>query len=175
MNDYFNIGKIVGSHGLLGEVVLEHALGDKSDLKGLQTLFVEDRKDSLLPYFVEAGKIKNETETYLKLEGVNTKETARRLNQKNVWLLKADFEKYAGKTAAISMLGYKMINEGEHIGDVLEVIEQPMQVLCKILYKGSEALIPIHQESLKKVDQKKKEVHVVLPDGLLELYTEINK
>jgi 16S rRNA processing protein RimM len=171
MNDYFNIGKIVGSHGLAGEVVLEHALGKKSDLKGLQTLFVEDRKDSLLPYFVEAGKVKNETETYLKLEGVNTKETARRLNQKNVWLLKADFEKFVAKASAISMLDYKMINDGEHIGDVIEVIEQPMQVLCKIIYKGNEALIPIHQDTLKKIDQKKKEVHVSLPDGLLELYS----
>jgi 16S rRNA processing protein RimM len=171
MNDYFNIGKIVGSHGLAGEVVLEHALGKKTDLKGLQTLFVEDRKDSLLPYFVESGKVKNDTETYLKLEGVNTKETARRLNQKNVWLLKADFEKFAAKASAISMLGYQIINDGEPIGDVIEVIEQPMQVLCKIMYRNKEALIPIHQDTLKKIDQRKKEVHVSLPEGLLELYS----
>lgn len=170
MNEYFNIGKIVGSHGLAGEVVLEHALGKKSDLKGLQTIFIEERKDSLIPYFIETGKVKNETETYLKLEGINTKESARRINQRSVWLLQADFEKHVGKASAISMLTYKMINEGEHIGDVIEVIEQPMQVLCKIIYKGNEALIPIHQDTLVKIDQKKKEVHVSLPEGLLELY-----
>ncbi|WP_207496410.1 ribosome maturation factor RimM [Aridibaculum aurantiacum] len=170
MNDYFNIGKIAGSHGLTGEVVLEHALGKRSDLKGLQTIFIEERKDSFIPYFIETGKVKNETETYLKLEGINTKESARRINQRNVWLLKADFDKVVGKASAISMLGYKMINDGEHIGDVTEVIEQPMQVLCKIIYKGNEALIPIHQDTLRKIDQKKKEVHVSLPEGLLELY-----
>ena len=65
-----------------------------------------------------------------------------------------------------------MINEGKEIGDVIEVIEQPMQVLCKIMYKGHEALIPLHQESLQKIDQKKKQVFVNLPDGLLELYAE---
>ena len=170
MNDYFSIGKIAGSHGLLGEVVLEHALGKRSDLKGLQTLFIEERKDSFIPYFIETGKVKSETETYLKLEGINSKESARRLNQRNVWLLKADFEKHAAKASAISMLGYKMINNGEYIGDVIQVIEQPMQVLCMIMYKDNEALIPIHQDTLKKIDQKKKEVHVLLPDGLLELY-----
>ena len=170
MNDYFSIGKIAGSHGLLGEVVLEHALGKRSDLKGLQTLFIEERKDTFIPYFIETGKVKSETETYLKLEGINSKESARRLNQRNVWLLKADFEKYAAKASAISMLGYKMINNGEYIGDVIQVIEQPMQVLCMIMYKDNEALIPIHQDTLKKIDQKKKEVHVSLPDGLLELY-----
>jgi 16S rRNA processing protein RimM len=171
MNDYFNIGKIAGSHGLTGEVVLEHALGKKSELKGLQTIFIEERKDSLIPYFIETAKPKSDTETFIKLEGINTKESARRLNQRSVYLLQADFEKYAAKASAISMLGYQMINEGKSLGAVIEVIEQPMQILCKIIYNGNEALIPIHQETLVKIDQKKKEVHVTLPDGLLELYS----
>lgn len=170
MKDYFSIGKIVASHGLLGEVILHHALGKKTDLKELSTLFIEDKKDSFLPYFVESTSCKNETEVYIKLEGINSKESARRLNQKEVWLLKADFDKYAGKSSPISLLGFMMLNEGVKIGEVTEVIEQPMQVLCKIIYKGNEALIPLHEASLKKIDQKKKEVHVELPDGLLELY-----
>lgn len=171
MNEYFHIGKIAGSHGLTGEVVLEHALGKRSDLKGLTTLFIEEHKDSFIPYFIESGKGKNETETFLKLEGINTKESARRLNQRRVWLLKADFENYAAKASAISMLGFTIVDDGKAIGDVIEVIEQPMQILCKIMYKGNEALIPIHQDTLKKIDQKKKEVHVSLPDGLLDLYS----
>lgn len=170
MKDYFSIGKIVASHGLTGEVVLEHALGKKTDLKGLETIFIEDRKESFLPYFVESTKLKNEAEVYVKLEGFNTKESARRLNQKEVWLLKADFEKYAAKSAPISLLGYSMVNDGEEIGEIIEVIEQPMQVLLKIIYKGNEALIPLHKESLEKIDMKKKQVHVTLPNGLLEIY-----
>ena len=170
MKDYFSIGKIVASHGLTGEVVLEHALGKKTDLKGLETIFVEERKGSFLPYFVENTKAKNDVEIYIKLEGFNTKESARRLNQKEVWLLKPDFDKYAAKSSPISMLGYMMINEGKEIGEIFEVIEQPMQVLCKIMYLGKEALIPIHQESLDKIDKKKKQVHVTLPDGLLDIY-----
>ena len=86
MKDYFHIGKIVASHGLNGEVVLQHALGKKTDLKGLQTIFIEERKSSFLPYFVESTTAKNKEEVYIKLEGFNTKESARRLNQKEVWL-----------------------------------------------------------------------------------------
>jgi 16S rRNA processing protein RimM len=173
MKDYFSIGKIVGSHGLLGQVVLQHALGKKTDLKGLQTIFVEERKGSFLPYFVESASAKNDKEVFLKLEGFNTKESARRLNQKEVWLLKADFDKYAAKSSPISLLGFMMINEGKEIGEVIEVIEQPMQVLCKIMYKGNEALIPLHQESLKKIDQKNKQVVVELPEGLLDIYEDL--
>ena len=170
MKDYFSIGKIAATHGLSGEVVLQHALGKKTDLKGLQTIFIEEKKDSFLPYFVESTSIKNAGEVYIKLEGFNSKESARRLSQKEVWLLKPDFDKYAAKSSPISLLGYIMINAGEEIGEVIEVIEQPLQVLCKIIYHGNEALIPIHQESLEKIDKKKKQVYVNLPDGLLELY-----
>lgn len=171
MKDYFSIGKIAATHGLSGEVVLQHALGKKTDLKGLQTIFIEEKKDSFLPYFIESTSIKNAGEVYIKLEGFNTKESARRLSQKEVWLLKADFDKYAAKSSPISLLGYIMINAGEEIGEIVEVIEQPLQVLCKIICHGKEALIPLHEESLEKIDKKKKQVYVNLPDGLLEIYT----
>src|SRR5215217_974415 len=101
MKDYFSIGKIVASHGLTGEVVLEHALGKKTDLKGLETIFIEERKGAFLPYFVQGTKIKNAEEVYVKLEGFNTKESSRRLMQREVWLLKEDFDKHAGKSSPI--------------------------------------------------------------------------
>ena len=170
MKDYFSIGKIVATHGLGGEVVLQHALGKKTDLKGLETIFIEETRDSFLPYFVENTSLKNQQEVYVKLEGFNTKESAKRLSQKEIWLLKSDFDKFAGKSSPISLLGYTMINEGEEIGEVIEVIEQPLQVLCKIMYRGNEALIPIHKESLGKIDKKKKQVFVNLPEGLLDIY-----
>ena len=163
MSNYFSIGKIAATHGLTGEVVIKHALGKKTDLKGLQTIFIEEKKEVFLPYFLESAVAKNDAEVFVKLEGFNTKESAKRLTQKEVWLQKADFDKYAAKSSPISLLGFMMINEGKTIGEVIEVIEQPMQVFCKIIYKGNEALIPIHQESLMKIDQIKKQVFCKTP------------
>jgi len=59
---------------------------------------------------------------------------------------------------------------GVDLGEILEVIEQPHQVLCKIDLAGKEALIPMHAATLRRVDQEKREVHVELPDGLLDVY-----
>ena len=171
IKDYYHIGRIAATYGLTGEVVLEHALGKKTDLKGLETLFIEEGQGTFLPYFVEASKLKNETEVYVKLEGFNTKEGAKRLARREVWLLKADFEKFVGKSSPIGLLGYMMLHGKDEIGEIIEVIEQPMQVFCKIMIKGNEALIPIHQESLQKIDHKKKQVIVDLPDGLLDIYS----
>jgi 16S rRNA processing protein RimM len=170
MTEYFKIGKLVATFGVDGKLVLKHSLGKKTSLKGLETIFLEEKKDSFLPYFIESAVIKSNTEIYLKLDGANTKEAAHKLTQKEVWLAEVDFKKYAAKSAPISLLGFRIINGGENLGEVLEVIEQPLQVLCKILLDGKEALIPIHEETLLKVDKKKREVHVELPDGLLELY-----
>jgi 16S rRNA processing protein RimM len=90
--------------------------------------------------------------------------------QKQVWLLEEDFQKYAAKSSAISLLGYHIINEDTDLGEILEVIEQPHQLLCRILLDGKEALIPVHQETLQKIDKKNKQVFVELPEGLLDIF-----
>jgi 16S rRNA processing protein RimM len=170
MNEYINIGRIVASFGLKGEVILKHALGKKTPLKGVETLFIEERKGAYLPYFMESARAKDHEETYVKLEGVNTKESANRLASRNVWLMEDDFRKLAGKSAPISLLGYQLITEDEKLGPIEEVIEQPHQVLLRISLDGNEALIPLHEETLDGIDHDRKEVHVTLPDGLLDIY-----
>ncbi len=170
MTEYFKIGKLAASTGLKGELIIQHNLGKKTAFKGLEAIFIEDKKDSFLPYFIQTAKIKNDNETIVKLEGVDIVEAARKLTPKEVWLAEEDFKKYAAKSSPIALLGFTMVNDGEPLGIITEVIEQPHQVLCTILYKGKEALIPLHEESLENVDQKNRKVFVTLPEGLLEIY-----
>ena len=170
MTEYFKIGKLVAVHGLTGELLLKHELGKKTSLKGLQAIFIEEKKNSFLPWFIESTKIKSENEIYLKLEGVNTREAAIKLTQKQIWVQEVDFKKFAAKSAPASLLGYTIINDKEPLGEILELIEQPHQLLCRLEIKGKEVLIPLHEATLKKVNHTKKEVQVELPDGLLEIY-----
>src|SRR5215212_7511298 len=109
MPEYFNIGKLVAIHGLQGELLLKHGLGKKTSLKGLKAIFVEEKKNSFLPWFIQSTKIKTAEEIYIKLEGINSREAAARLSQKQVWLPEDDFKKMAAKTAPSSLLGYTII------------------------------------------------------------------
>jgi 16S rRNA processing protein RimM len=170
MSRYFKIGKLAASFGLKGELVLKHSLGKKTTLKGLETIFLEEGKDNFMPWFITTTTLKNDAEVFVKLEGIDSKETARKLTPKEVWIAEADFKKFASKEAPISMLGFHLINGKEDLGEIIEVIEQPHQVLCAILLEGKEALIPIHGDSLDKMDQKNRKVYVTLPDGLLDIY-----
>ncbi|HNL83092.1 MAG TPA: 16S rRNA processing protein RimM, partial [Chitinophagaceae bacterium] len=66
---------------------------------------------------------------------------------------------------------YNVVENKNILGSVLEVIEQPHQVLLGILYKEKDAYIPLHQETLIKINHDKKEIIVTLPDGLLDIYS----
>ncbi|MBC7937122.1 MAG: 16S rRNA processing protein RimM [Rhizobacter sp.] len=170
MSQYFKIGKFAASHGLDGTLVLVHSLGKKSTLKELETVFLQENKDSFMPYFIETTSVKNDTEVYIKLEGIDNKEIARKLTPKEVWITAPDFEKFAAKSAPISMLGYDLIDGNNNLGEIIEVLEQSHQILCTINYNGNEALIPVHENNLIKMDQKNKKVYVEVPEGLLEIY-----
>jgi len=170
MTEYFKIGKLVATFGLKGELVLKHNLGKKTSLKGLAAVFIEERKESFIPWFVESTKIKTDEEIYLKLEGLNSREQAFKLTQKEVWLPEADFKKFSSRSSPINLLGFEIIEEEKPLGKILEVIEQPHQLLCRIEINGKEVLIPLHEETIIKLDKRKQQVIVELPPGLLEIY-----
>lgn len=167
---YISIGKFAGTHGLKGELVLKHGLGEKTALKGLTTFFIKDKSGSYLPWFVEGTRIKNESEVYIKAEELNSVEDARHWVQKEVWLTEADFDKYAGKASAIGLLGYTIIDNEKELGVIEEVIEQRHQILCRLKIQARDVFIPLHEETLEKIDRKAKTVWVTLPDGLLNVY-----
>ncbi len=170
LSEYIHIGKFAATHGLKGELILKHALGKNSDFTNAEALFIEEFKDAYLPYFHQKSIVKNISETIVKLEGVDSKEEAAKLLQKKVWLKKNDFEKLVSKSAPVNLSGFTIINDGKKLGEVEAVIEQPLQILLQLTINAKEVLIPLHNETLKKIDRKKKEVHVTLPEGLLEIY-----
>ena len=82
---YFKAGKLVAVHGLKGELIFKHELGKKTSLKDLKAIFIEDRKNSFLPWFIESAKVRSVDEILLKLETIDSREAAVKLSQKEVW------------------------------------------------------------------------------------------
>jgi 16S rRNA processing protein RimM len=170
MTEYFKIGKLVSAFGLKGELILKHNLGKKTALKGLQAIFLEERKASFIPYFIETARIKSEEDIYIKLQDVDTREVAVKLAQKEVWLPEIDFKKFSSKSSPINLLGFDIVEDKKVLGKILEIIEQPHQLLCRIEINEKEVLIPLHEDTIRKIDKKSKQVIVELPEGLLEVY-----
>ena len=172
MEDLIHIGKIVAPHGITGQVIIEHALGKSISFKGVEVLFVEQTKNSFIPYFIQSASAKTDTLTHVHFEGMKTREATSIVVSKKVWVPQEEFQKLVEKNAPLALLGFMVQEAGKPLGVIKEVIEQPHQLLVTIDYNGQEAYIPLHEETLKAVNHAKKLVTVELPEGLLDLYSE---
>lgn len=170
MNDYIHIGKMAAPHGVDGTLIIEHALSKRVNFKDVEVLFVEKAKDSFIPYFITKAVGKTDSITHVQLEQIHSREKANLLSGKKVWLLQADFHKVVGKQAPIGLMGYMIVEKGKELGQIKEVIEQPHQLLVTIIIKDQEVYIPLHEESLLKVNHNNKTVEVNLPEGLIDVY-----
>lgn len=170
MENYINIGKVVSAYGLKGEMILSHHLGEGASLENTLAVFIEETPGKFLPYFLVSQKPKGPAELLLSLEGVETPEQAKKLLKKSIWLKEADVKKTAAASAPISLLGYMVQEAKKPIGKVLEVIEQPLQILLRLELQGKEVLVPINESTLVGIDRKKQVIHVSLPEGLLDIY-----
>lgn len=171
MANYFNIGKLSAVYGTEGEMILKHSLGKKTSLKDITAVFIEDRKNSFLPYFIQKARAKDTEQLYIKLEGIDTREAARALLQKGIYLEEADFKGLASASAPLSLLGFQ-VTDKEHgpLGEISEIIEMPQQVLAKVMFREKEMLLPLNEQTLLKIDKKQQIVHLDLPEGLLDIY-----
>lgn len=171
MANYFNIGKLSAVYGTDGEFILKHSLGKRTALKDITAVFIEDRKNSFFPYFVQNARAKDTEHVYIKLEGIDTRESARNLLQKGIYLEEKDFKGLASSSAPLSLLGFQVTDKVHGpLGAIEEIIEMPLQVLARVMYREKEMLLPINEQTLVKIDQKQQTVQLDLPEGLLDIY-----
>jgi 16S rRNA processing protein RimM len=169
-NRYRNIGKIVSGFGVKGEMIVVHRLGKKIAVSKIKVIFLEHKKDELLPYFVESARKKGDDELFLKLEGIDNKEAVAKYLRREVWMKEEEVQGHTRKNNPIGWVGYHVTDQGRDLGPILEIIEQPHQILCRLEIDSREVLIPINDSTLDKVDHQSKIVMLTLPDGLLEVY-----
>ncbi len=151
-------------------MILSHALGKKTSLKNLKAIFTQEKGSTYFPWFIRSAKAKTAVETFVNIEGIDTPEAARKLLKKIVWLTQKDFDEYVSVASSLSLIGFSIVADEEVLGEITEVFEQPHQLLCTVIIAGKEALIPLHEESLQRINRETKQVFVDLPEGLLELY-----
>ena len=163
-------GKIVATHGLGGDLILTHITGKKAWLKPGDVLFVALKKESYIPHFVANIKSATEKEIILHLEETESVEVARKLVGKEVFV-QEDILVKGAQDSPLLWIGFEVIDEvSGSLGAIEDIYQTAQQWLAQVRVNGKEALLPIIEQTLRKVDLKKKQVFVVMPDGLLEVY-----
>ncbi len=172
LDDYFELGFITRVHGTQGEIVAQLDTDRPQQYKKLQSVFLL-QKGQLIPFFIEKINILSNN-AIVKFEDVNTHPKAFDLKGCKLFL-PADklTDRGEGHFYYHEIVGYELIDEEKgSLGPITEVYNLEHSDLLAIEYQGSEVLIPIVDEFLKKIDKKKKQILMVLPEGLLEVYAE---
>lgn len=149
---------------------MTHVTGRKSWLKAGDVLFVAVRRDSYIPHFVARIKSANDEELVLHFEDTESVELARRLVGKECFVEEAVLAQ-TGADSPLLWIGFEAVDRQlGSLGPITDVYQTAQQWLATVSYHGNEALLPLIEQTLRKVDLKKKQVHLELPEGLMDIY-----
>lgn len=164
------VGKIVATHGLNGDVILTLLTAKKKWIKSGDVLFVALRKDSHIPHFVAEVKSATDKEVILRFEDTEVVEAAKKLVSKEVFVDDTLFAK-AAEESPLLWIGFEAIDaKAGSLGEIEDIYQAAHQWLAQVKVNGNEALLPLIEQTLDRVDMKKKQVFLKLPDGLLDIY-----
>jgi 16S rRNA processing protein RimM len=164
------IGKIVATHGINGALILTHVLGNSKWLKKEHILQVEMQKGSFIPYFISQCKENNNKEYIIHIEDIDKIESAKKLVTRHVYVDENILTAFA-RQSPLLWIGFRVIDRKKgDLGIIEDVMQTGNQWLAKLIYKNTEILIPLIDQTIESLDIKAKTINVVLPDGLLEVY-----
>lgn len=169
--DCFYVGRIVGKFSFKGEVSVKLDTDFPEDYLEKESFFIEV-DGNLIPFFVEKSNLQKSDLLRIKFEGVDTEEQAIDLIDKVLYLpLTALPELEDDQFYFHEVIGFTMFDKvhGE-LGKLKAIDENSSQALFVIAHNKNEILVPITDDFIESIDKKKKEIHLNLPDGLIDLY-----
>lgn len=70
-----------------------------------------------------------------------------------------------------ALIGFEVVDKNKGtLGVIAEFLDYPNNPVYRIDYNGKDIFIPIHQDFILKVDDKKNQIKTLLPEGLVEAY-----
>ena len=169
-DDCLLFGTIGKPHGTKGAFVLLLRNIKADEIKKRDSVFVEI--DGLLvPFFIELFQPSSSDAVLMKVEDVDSETKAKSFSGLNVYVSKDQIsKKKKSMEPSFELSGYKVIDKEKGcIGEVFDIADIVSNPLLIVRRDAHEILIPWHEDIISSVDQKKKEIHIEAPEGLLDL------
>jgi len=169
-DEYFYVGRILRPKGFKGEVKAILDVDNPKDYNGLEMVFLEKRHE-LIPMFIEDITIE-ENKVTLKFLDVDDADAADRIRGGKLFLPVSVLPQLKGDRFYYhEIIGFEIIDEEYGaIGKIRNVIDLQSNPLFEIDNKGKELLIPIHDDIIRKVDRKNRQITIKAPEGLIDIY-----
>jgi 16S rRNA processing protein RimM len=167
----FYLGKIVRKYSFKGEVLAKLDTDEPELYTEMASIFI-DFGPNLIPFFIDRSQLHKSTLLRIKFEDVDTEEDAEDLMGAGLYLpldmlpdLEGDqfyYHEIIGFTAVDKAFG--------QIGKITGINDTTAQAIFEIDRDGNQVLIPMIDDFIKKLDRDKKEIHLDVPEGLIDLY-----
>lgn len=169
--DCFYLGKIVRKYSFKGELLAKLDTDEPEMYENLDSVLI-DFGPSLVPHFFESSQLHKSTLLRMKLEDIDTEEDADDLIGASLYLPLTMLPKLQGdKFYYHEIIGFTAIDKTfGPIGEITGVNDTTSQAIFEIDRDGNQVLVPMIDEFINKLDREKKEIHLDVPDGLIELY-----
>ena len=150
---YINVGKLVNTHGLKGEVrILSDFRHKKNVFKKGMKLYIGKKKEEFTINTYRFHKIYD----MVTFDGYNNINDIEYLKGLNVYINEDDLiledEIYSGK-----LIDFIVIYENKEIGRVTQIIDTPANEVIRV---GEKILIPYVDEFIEKIDLENKIIYV---------------
>ncbi len=169
LSKYLLCARVVGTHGVRGNVRLENYCDTPKILAGLHTLYLKNG-ENYIPYKVEKASVQKDA-VLAKLEGIESLEDAMLWKGKELYAAREDFRLRRGDYFVADQIGLPVIDDetDEVIGKVREIMTGRIQDIYVIEdVNGGSFMIPSVPDFIKSVavEGENASVRVSLIDGM---------
>ncbi len=165
------VGFILKPHGIHGELVIRFQEEYYETLEENPTLFLEI-DNLLVPYFIadEGLRFKSGESVITQLEWVDTDKKAKDLCGLSVYVDRDNVIEFEDEMSPHALIGYQLFDETLGlIGEITEVNDFSGNVLLSVEYQGKEAMVPLNEDLIVRLDEDLHEIELRIPEGLFDL------
>ena len=163
MQDKFEIGKIVNTFGIKGEVKITPYTDNVQQFKKLKNIYVNDTKME-----IESAKFQKNT-VILKLKGVDDMSSAEDLRGKLIKVDRSTKKLPEGTYYIVDLIGLGVYtDEGNLLGTLKDIYNTGANDIYTVeTIDGKEILLPSRKEVIKDIDVENKKITVHILKGLI--------
>lgn len=163
---YLDSGKIVGTHGIKGEVRIDPWCDSPAFLAAFKTLYLDERGETAVK--VKSRPHKNIT--LCKIEGVDTIEAAERLRGKIVYINRDDIRLDEGVHFVQDLMGLEVrdADSNELYGTISDVLRTGANDVYEIKRDGKTYLAPVIDEVVREINVEGGYVRITPMKGIFD-------